>query len=713
MKVTIFASNSQTTWRFYTKLIAILVLLTMVMTIPYLRSQRVFLGGDINDGFYQLTLRVIESFRQSPIAALQLIYQSFNQNYNKLFSLPLIPFFLLFGNSYLVYVIALAIVYLLTFALVMGAIATQLIPIHSKAVFTSAALITVLLTPNWVTIFQGYPDISGTLVISMAIWVALRGVGTQFESLLVQRWQVPVLGGLLATAILLRRHFAYAVVALLVALLVHTAIGFGLAVRQSPQQAWHHLWQFGLRLVLVLATSVSIVVLLATEFAQRVVTSDYVALYESWSRSFAEALTFYVRLYGWGVWLLVGLGLLAGLLTRILAVPIVLFILTFGGVSLTVWLVKLRYTETYYAIHFVPLIVLGITALLWSIILTIYNRKRIILLTCISLYLLSNILMGLTPIGKAQFRLRSAFAASYSPIVRTNYGAVIQVVDFLRQIAPNQEPIFVVYSGHLPAYLVSAAERTVYGTQGKLLNLRSAALTDSNGFYPIQELLEAEFVVVTDPFLAWHEGKQDAIQTAFAAFTEPWEIAEDFQLLPQAFDLQTGAITRIYQRLHPTSIDRAIRTLHTMQSRVNKPLGAQLDWVVLTPRSGTRVQHQGQRQYTVKLPALTSSSAEQTTLVYVGDLPDQALVRGRVVMPQSYQDAVVSVTPLDEQGRPTQPARSIDFIQTAPLTIEFNGIGAAYLQLGVQRLTEGQDDRCTLKIKSLTVTESKPEAELR
>lgn len=709
MKLVIPSSNTKKNWPFYGELIVILLLIAVVFTVPYIQSQRVFLGGDINDGFYQYTLQVVEIFQQSPIAALQLIYKSFSQDYNKFFSLPLIPFFLLFGNSYLVYVLGLTIVYLLPFALTMGAIAAQLIPVYANEVLASTALITVLLSPNWVTIFQGYPDISATLVISLTLWVALNGVGSRFGWLLTQRWQVPILGILLAAAVLLRRHFAYAGVALLAAMLLHTAIVFGLEVRRYPVRAWRKLGQFGLRLVLALATTIAVVMLLAPKFAQRVVASDYVSLYESWSRSVPETLVFYTTLYGWGVWLLVVLGILAGLWTRVLAIPVALFISTFGCVSLSIWLLKLRYTETYYAIHFVPFIILGIAALIWSIVLKVRGHKKTILVSLISLYLITNAIVGLTPIGQFRHGLRSVFAANHPPVVRTNYDNVLQVVEFLRQIAPNQESIFVVYSGHLPEYLVLAAEKTLYGDDGRILNLRKAALTDSDGFYPIRELLEAEFVVITEPFLAWHEGEQDAIKTAFAAFTEPWEIAQDFRLLPQTFDLQAGAITRIYQRIQPTTVDRAIRTLYTMQTRVNKPLGEQLSWVALDPRSNVKIRRKGKRNYNLQLPPGSTPQADNTTLVYLRDLPDQAELKGRVIVPKTCQNAVLTFAPLNGQGQPTQPARSIVLHQTTPLDLTVNGAGATYLQLEVQRPTQKmseatkQGDRCSLKINNLNI----------
>jgi len=697
-------------WLFYIQIIIAFLLITLLITVPYLNSQRAFLGGDINDGFYQFTLRIADEFRQSPWIAFQSIHTSFNLNYNKLFTLPLIPFVLVFGDSYLTYVVSLAIVYFLPFTLVMGALATQLIPVYPKAVFASTTLIAASLTPNWVTILQGYPDISATFTVSLAMLVALRGVNQRFIWLLPWRWQVPVLGGLFAATILLRRHFAYACIAIVGAMVIHTAIVFGLEFRKHPLSAWRNLWRFCLSLVLIAATSLIVLFILAPEFTQRALFADYISLYDSWSRSVAETLHFYSNLYGWLVWLFVALGFAAGMLTRVLSIPVALFITTFGGLSLVIWLFKLRYTETYYAIHFVPFVILGISALVWTFLLKSSSLKRRVFLSAISVCFVLNALTGLTQLGEFSNSWRSIFAASYPPYIRSNYDNIVQFVEFLRQIAPNREPIFVVYSAHLPEYLVLGAERTLYGKDDSSLKLLKAGATDSDGFFPIQEMLQAQYVVVTEPFLAWRESEQQAIKTAFTAFTQSWEITQDFRLLPQRFDLQNGVVAKVYQRIQPTAVDRAIRTLHAMQTQVNKPLGEQLDWISLNQSSNAWVRRMKNKQRLIISTPLPPAGQENVaSFLYMGKLAEQTKIEGQVVLSKACDAVNLAVSPVNQQGQLAAPRQTLQLTQTSPLELQLNTMGADYLLLESSSSPSATKDNrsCLLKVRHPVVSSNR------
>jgi hypothetical protein len=136
----------------YVELLLVLLLITCSIIVPYLAYQQAFLGGDINEGFYNRAIDVADTFRSSPLTAIQNVFQDASSTYNSFYTLPLIPFFLLLGNSYLVYVLALAIVYLLPLNLVLGQIATRLIPSYPTTVFISTVLISTLIAPNWVTV---------------------------------------------------------------------------------------------------------------------------------------------------------------------------------------------------------------------------------------------------------------------------------------------------------------------------------------------------------------------------------------------------------------------------------------------------------------------------------------------------------------------------------------------------------------------------------
>ncbi|HEY9664355.1 MAG TPA: hypothetical protein V6C65_38415, partial [Allocoleopsis sp.] len=408
---------------------------------------------------------------------------------------------------------------------------------------------------------------------------------------------------------------------------------------------------------------------------------------------------------GWGI----------GFAARIISPAVGRFMVLYGGGSIGIWLFKLRYTETYYAIHFVPILTLGLVALVWAIWLRCSGAKRLIFLSLFSLFVGFNFLVCLTPIGAFQTPIRPWFALNYPPPVRQNYDAVVQVVNVLRDLAPHQEPIFVVHSGGLPQHLLEAAERTVYGKTGKILQMRSGSVIDSIGYYSIQELLEAEYVVITQPFLAWHNGQQDSAKVVIDAFAEQWEITQDFQKLPHPIDLQDGTTTSIYKRIQPTSIDRAIRTLHTMQQRINKPLGKQLDWVMLSPPFRSTIKPGTDRSYTIRLKPVDLKPVKEgndpinpQSLLYLGQLTrSEAEMKGQIQFNPAHCNAVtLKVAALNAQGRILSTVAPMPFSHASPLKLTIPTPSAAYLLLQVSHAPRSPHsiDRCIVRFKHLRVS---------
>lgn len=694
----------------------VLLAITIAIIVPYITSQRALLGGDVNDGFYQFAIEVTQQVRESPVAAWQLVAESVNQSYNKCFTLPLVPLLLLLGDSYLAFVLSLAVVYVLPFVLTIGAIATDLIPGYPQVVFAAAALIAAIVTPTWVTILQGYPDISAALLITLALLVSVRGASSTFRWLLPYRWQVPLLGVLLGTAVLFRRHFAYAAVAVLGAIVIHSAVVFVMEYRHHPRRAGRNALQMAIRLGLTVATSVITLLTVAWSFTLRALTADYVSLYDSWSRPVEEVAQFYGALYGWWVWVVVLLGFVAGWRTGVLAKPVALLISSFGVLSLCIWLFRLRYTETYYALHFAPFVLLGITAFGATLWLRCRAFWKWMLLGLLSGALMVNAIVGITPFGAVQSPGRSLWAMSYPPPLRSNYTEITQLVQLLRSLTPEQEPIFVVYSAHLPMHVLLAAEKTLYGDDRRL-TLEQGSPTDSDGFYPIEELLNARYVVITSPFIEWNTGQQQTARAVFDAFATGWEFTEDFQPLSQTV-LQPGVTTTVYQRVRPTSIERAVRFLDTLQRQVNKPLGNQRNWALLEPTAQQtsaktarlqmvrrkKRQQPASAPYTLRLspPASGAMLPSSPTFLYLNTLSSQTTVKGQMVLPNACQEATLQFSMLNAQGQPVQQPQTLTFSQSSPLQLAMDGSGATYLLLKTSHLSSAPN--CSPRIRDLVVS---------
>ena len=680
-------------------LLALLALFIGIVTITYVCSERNFHWWI---DWHARTLEVVTALRDSPAEALQLVKYSLVGERNRLFTLPLIPFILVFGSSRLVYELGLALVYLLPFALAMGAIATQLIRAHSRTVFWATAFLTLFIPVSWIPTFMGIPDTGGAALVGLATFVYLQDIR------LKQWWRIPVMGFLLGAAILLRRPFVYAGVTFLGALTLQSLMLFVAEVRKQPPEerrvqrtrgfmallfgrmhppepivyrvvavspylaelakrtrsvivpplgrlrprtrfkppsvidwenasassgnapsvasskllqqrlvmAWRNLLVRSLQIALVGATAFATLWIVAPQFTYTALTNDYKTLYTSWSLPYRDIFNLYASFYGWGTWMLVVLGFSACILTRTLPLPAVSFMGISGVLSLLIWLVLLRYGNVFYSLQVTPLVVIGLVALLWTTWLRLKGKVRAGMLGIVGCYLIANLVVGLTPVGTMSRVFHPLFALNMPPLVRTDYDEAVRLVSTLRQLTPQGEPILVVgYQRlQLTSGLVRSAEYLLYQQEKRFLNILPAPEVDSRDSYPLDKLLEAEYVVVPSRLPAYSsdptqmsavgewlpDREHDVVKVVFDAFTQNWELTQDFQRLPVQFNFENGVVVSIYQRLRPTSLATAVRTLHAMRQYIGQRPGSQQDWIILSQWSqNTRVEPEPNYMYEV------------------------------------------------------------------------------------------------------------------
>lgn len=638
-------------------LLALLALMIIFITTVYISSEHNFHWWI---DWYARTLDIVTAWRDSPGEAIQRVQQSLIAERNRLYTLPLIPFILVFGSSRLVYEIALALVYLLPFALVMGAIATQVIRAHSRPVFWTTAFLTLLIPVSWIPTFMGIPDTGGAVFLGLATLVYLQDVR------LKTWWRILLIGFFMGAAILLRRPFVYAGVTFLAAISLQALLFFlaevgkpslqqvnqkqSLSLRKSlnpivqpwrwlrsrlgrreplnyrfasvstylaafapwvgwreptmreggntQAMAWRNLMLAGVRIALIAVTALATLWIVAPQFTYAALTTNYKNLYTSWSLPFSDIVNLYASFYGWGTWLLVVLGFSASLVTRSLPLSAVSVIGLSGALSLIVWLVVLRYGNVFYSLQVTPFIVIGLVALIWTTWIRLRGKKRSLLLGVMGGYLVVNFIVGLAPLGTMSRVFHPLFALNMPPLVRTDYDEVVRLVNSLRQLTPEGEPILVVgfQRLQLTGNMLRSAEYLLYPEEDRVLNTLQPPEVDSRDSYPLEEMVEAQYVVVPSqlpPYSSnptqnpavgeWIPNQEnDVVNVVFDAFTRNWEFAQDFRRLPTQFQFENGVVVSIYQRFRPTSLVTAVRTLHAMQEKIGERPGSQGNWIILS-----------------------------------------------------------------------------------------------------------------------------------
>jgi hypothetical protein len=628
----------------------------------------------------------------------------------------------------------------LPFRLLLGAISAQLIPVDPRRVFWSTVLLSLLIPMSWIPTLRGYLDTGGWVFVALAIWVYLQDVK------LKSWWKVPLIGFLLAAAILLRRHFAYSAIAFLGAATLQAIIEFIVLIYRretalpSPKNQdtalpfpyvdgdknqdtavpfpYRGLFEAGVKLGLIAVTSLTVLMLVAGDFTRSALTVDYGNLYAAWSLPVSDILTRYVSFYGLGTWLLVVIGFSAGILRRILVPGAAVFVGLFGVLSLVEWLLMLRYGYLHYTIHVTPIALLGLSAFFWTTWLTLKGKSRYLMLGAAGFYLVVNAAVGLIPVKVDLSRL---FVANFPPLVRSDYGEVVKLVEFLRKLAPNEEPIYVVgASNSFNANVLRQANRKVNPPEDWWkLNTIGRPQIDSRDTYPLPELLQAQYAVVATPFqqvlpgdeqvLRSHE--QDVVKVVYDAFTQNWEISRDFQLLPEQFKLENNVTVSVYRRRRPTSIPTAVRTLERMQRQIVDRPGTQLDWISLQQSVYTSANYSVSRKsgnvYKIVTHPIKNSKQLDTSFLYLSAISDKAQVTGKLNLLNSQCPGIsLRLTLWDNQGKLIDSAVMAYGAKSAiDLNLSVGGKNPIYLLLEVLS-SDKQDltNQCQLEINNLAVS---------
>ncbi|MGD1808037.1 hypothetical protein ACP6PL_21745 [Dapis sp. BLCC M126] len=649
--------NPQSSFLINIILFLTVVLIIIAITSIYVSNEHTIYWWDFV-GYQNAANNLTNLFRASTQRAIDDIFGSLSQQKNYLITLPLIPFLYTFGNHRIVYILSLNLIYLLPFSLLIGAIATKLIPVHSRWVFWSTVAIALLIPMSWSPSLRGYPDIGATLPILLGILFYLKNIR------LTSWWQIPIIGFCLGISIVLRRHFAYSAIAFLAAVSCQTMINF-LITFKSGKNSWERLLESAIKISLISLTSFLTISIFAWDFIQSSLTENYRTLYAAWSLSIPDIFWRYGCFYGLITLLLVAIGFSLGTLRKFLIASTTIFLLLFGIFSVAEWLILLRYGNIHYSLHFTPIIVLGLTSFIWISIHTFRGKTRLIIFSITGIYLIVNLLFGLTPIGKFNNPLRPIFASNFSPLIRSDYDEVLRLTQYLGNLAPNRELVYVAASSNqFNANIIRNANRIINPENWSNLRAISKPHIDTRDTYPLPELLEAQYVVIAHPFqkvLLTDEqvlkpGQQDLVKFVYDAFYQNLPISQDFQKLPEEFVLDGGVTVSFYQRIRPTSIATAVQTLSAMQKQVPQRPGRQLDWMSLNQSPYITYNYSAVTQVSGDAYNLMTNPADVTKqtskyFLYLGDLSSTVKITGKLdFLDKECNGLSVRFSILDEEG---------------------------------------------------------------
>ena len=684
-----------------------IALATMAFSALYLAHERAYPYWDYA-AYQDATYAVADAFRRSFGEGLSLVYRSLNDDYNKLLTLPLVPLVRIFGESRLVYVWDVLIVYFIPFLLIVAAIARRIFPERANEATTVAVLATVFTPLTWRNILQGYADISGAVLIGAMVLLYDRSEHGA-------RWR-PVLacGVCAAFAVLLRRHYVYPDFAFGVAFFVD-ALVTALIERWDGRRL--------ARSLIALAGSgvVALVVLaaLAPEFVHRITTPGYAQYFAPWQATPGVIFSGMLGTIGVPALLVAIAGMV--LVPRVtaarrgLARIIVVATITWA----LVWVFFVRQGPTHYP-HALPFFMaIGLTSA-WLYARTLREPVlRIAGPAAIAALLLFGTAVAL-PLTEPAIAFANSVPRSLAPYpepphVNPGYTEITRLVYLLHARAGPSDGIVVAASSQrFNLDLLREAERTIFGPAEAKLQIEYTPQFDSTNEPPPSDALDrAKYVLVVEPFL--HDLPADQtkrVHVLVDVFEQHWKAAEDFRPLPDRFDLGDGVSLRVYERMRPASAAVALDTQRRMAEYVrsgaivqNPPTGT--GWVEASSPYAVTTRLNGDGSTTVFANPAREDQQPQTILVHPEERLDDVRISAgatvldsrcpgaRLVFGTEYRGAQFSAaTPL----APNQPAKHLDVLLRH---VHGNPI---FMKVGHAASSPKNVDYCTVSIDHLRLT---------
>ena len=681
-----------------------LIALTSIISTIYISHEQYFYFWDYSH-YSDLVNELASKLRESPFKAILCFVDYLVDDYTQIPSLPLLPFALLFGNSRQVFILSLALVYIVPFCLITGKIATKILPSHSRYIFWSTAFLTLFTPATWVSILRGYPDLGGASIISLAILLYWR------DPQLKRRNQIIQLAGLLAFSAWFRRPFAYSVRAFLLTIFLVSILDYFNHRKQDPKQA---LKEFR-RIVIQLGKIIAWFIIFSPVLILKILFIDYRTLFASYELSAYEVSSYYIHEFGWLVFALSILGYTLGLLNQIGRGRKYIFFLSMGVISIAQWIFFAKQNGSHYTTVFISFVIIGlVTLIFFSIKNSSKNHKKIALTLSLSLgigLIINNMLFALTSLGETRSNLRSLFPVTKIPLYRSDYSEVARLIHFLREHSAKNKAIYVSASSQtLTSDTLLAAEQQVYGT--KQLNVLRTSNIDSRDTYPLNELLKSHFVVVATP-TQYHlpAQEQKVVKVAVDAFEENWAFSKDFQKLPVEFFLEHGVTVKIYQRIRETPFSSILETLQSMKKIINRNQGRETQWLMLQSEKPININKDIFR--TVHLYDIPLTPGQSPSFLYFGSIAPSIRLQGKLSTSHcpNLGKLALRITALNQQGQ-VLSAQPLAY----PIGNDINIVSKSlppqvtYLRLEIQRFDRptGESEReCSISINNIVISDVK------
>jgi len=253
------------------RFVALFALLQFAFVYLYLKSEHAIQFWDYAM-YANMALAWVD---QNGIAPFVMAFaQSFAQKYNLLFAVPSAVTFSLFGGSRDVFILTNFAFFFLAHEAAIALVLRRLFALPWPVAMLWALGLCTAIPFMWYPLLEGYPDNGAAACLVFALGVSLRDKKSWRQAIAV--------GVLLGLSIILRRHYAYPALALLVTLGGFDLFSF---VRRAAVRSAKRFWLLALYYISVVFALIGLMLVVEPSYFAEMLTTSYATLYKSYERT--------------------------------------------------------------------------------------------------------------------------------------------------------------------------------------------------------------------------------------------------------------------------------------------------------------------------------------------------------------------------------------------------------------------------------------------
>ncbi len=506
-------------------------------------GERYFLGPDPKV-YFGAAKDLFFASEVSLSAVIDLLKLKSASTHNSFFALPLLSVFEWIGFGQHEYLYSVFWVYFVSSVLALTLLFSRVLTstVNTERMLIVSFFVFMTLPTAWVVLSIYKPDLGGILFLSGILIVLIGGEErVSFRALL---W----LSFLVFCALLFRRHLAYSIVSIYLA--VSLAAFAKCIVRKGGILI---LSRFYFYLALSGGMAFGLLFIVAPGYALQFLENNYAVAYSGYSKDWSSILYRWLEFYGALPVLLAFLGFFLGLRSALVNSYSVIVLALAAVVWSVLWLVTSRFYDYHFSINPILLFVAIGDALLFYWVLVCGGRPMIRIIGASVLTFTFTYPLAHNFFPKSLVFDNWVLGYRVIPLERhkADWDSYKSLIHYLENNTRGVEKIYVAASSSElnNSVLLSASE----ALSSRPLNiLKGIAQVDKRDYYKAAEFLSTDYVVVASPF-QFHlpSGEQRVVGEAALALSSGTALSSFYMKMDRSFDFYSGSgfQVEIYRRL--------------------------------------------------------------------------------------------------------------------------------------------------------------------